>query len=59
YAYANLLRNSAIRGETEYATVGIAYSASAGLQIIGSLIFIIALIVALASERHRPSSAEF
>ena len=55
FMYGNVVRNAAMQGDGDFSMIGIIYSAGAGLQIISSLIFIVALIVALASERGRPN----
>jgi len=57
YAMGNLARNSGMSdgGSPDFATMGLLYGAGSLAQLIGGVLFIIALIIAISTERRRPS----
>lgn len=57
YTMANLARNSAMSGNDgpDYGTIGLLYGAGSMAQLVGGVLFIIALIIAISTERKRPA----
>ena len=57
FVVANQVRNSAMSGNggPDYATMGILYGVGSLAQLVGGVLFIIALVIAISTERKRPA----
>ncbi|MEM9739250.1 MAG: hypothetical protein AAF829_05220 [Pseudomonadota bacterium] len=55
----NLARNAALNGEVDFAVVGAIYGVGSLSQLVGGLLFLIALTVAISTGRKRPAQEDF